>query len=464
MTTALFFNAKIAPASPPNVAPGAWTQNVRATQASPFQNAPIDRHGKLSYADAVDKTIHSVVNISAKKRGDRNGGAHHHGPQDRQGSSLGSGVIVRKDGMILTNNHVISGAKEIVVRMHDGRSFPAKIVGTDPKSDLAVLKIKAKKLRVVEFGSSKELRVGDVVLAIGNPFGVGQTVTAGIVSALGRHNVNITDYENFIQTDAAINPGNSGGALITSDGNLVGINTAILSRTGGSHGIGFAIPVSMALPIMERILDKGFVARGWLGVSIHDLDAKSQRALKMKTNQGVVVADVERGSPAQEAGLRAGDVIVGLDGKEMMSVQRLRHTVAMIPPGTQVLLRVIREGQRKSLRATIGSLETRSTVAKGSEPTGSGIMSTVVVKKLNDRTKRRLRLIPDLEGVIVEQLDRDSVASQSGLKRGDVILEINRKEVTSAKAFQKLTAANDGPLALLILRDGQAFYLLISKD
>jgi Do/DeqQ family serine protease len=366
--------------------------------------------------------------------------------------------------MILTNNHVVDGAREIVVRFHDGRKLAAKIVGTDPKSDLAVLKVKATGLPVVEFGSSRDLRIGDVVLAIGNPFGVGQTVTAGIVSALGRNNVNITDYENFIQTDAAINPGNSGGALITSDGKLIGINTAILSRTGGSHGIGFAIPVSMALPIMERILEKGYVARGWLGVSIQEVDHDLRQQLKLKTSHGAVVAKVEPQSPAEKAGLRYGDVIIGVDGTKTRTVQALRHTIAMISPGTNVQLSVIRKGVKKTIRVSVGSLETRSSFASGTGTGDLGMFDSVRVKKLSARMKQRMRLIPKLEGVVVQSVDSRSIAGMSGLRRGDVILEINRKEISSAKDFQSLARNNRGPVALLILRDGQAFYLLISQD
>ncbi|HEY6724241.1 MAG TPA: trypsin-like peptidase domain-containing protein [Polyangiaceae bacterium] len=285
------------------------------------------------------------------------------GSPERQARGLGSGVIVAKDGTVLTNSHVVDKASEIMVTLPDGREFKAEVRGSDPKSDLAVLKLQGDfgDLKPIEMGDSKRLRLGDVVLAIGNPFGLGQTVTMGIVSATSRAGMGIVDYEDFIQTDAAINPGNSGGAMVNMEGKLVGINTAILSRSGGYQGIGFAIPTAMAQPIMKSILEHGKVVRGWLGVGIQDIDADLQQALGLEERKGALVSALTAGGPAASAGLERGDVVVEFAGQPVASATAFRNRVAAAAPGSHQKLVVIRDGQRIQLEARLGTLPHRET-------------------------------------------------------------------------------------------------------
>jgi Do/DeqQ family serine protease len=279
-----------------------------------------------------------------------------YGDQDSEPQSgLGSGVIVSPSGFILTNNHVVEGADDIEVVLTDGRKTRGKVVGTDPDTDLAILKIELDKLPVIVLGSSDSLQVGDTVLAIGNPFGVGQTVTSGIVSALGRNHLGINTFENFIQTDAAINPGNSGGALVDINGNLLGINTAIYSRSGGSMGIGFAIPVTTAKTVMDAIVKDGQVTRGWIGVEPHELTQELANTFSTKRQEGVIVTGVLQGGPAAKAGIRPGDVIVSMAGKPIDGVPSLLNTVAAIKPGDTVPTVVERKGATQELSVTVGT-------------------------------------------------------------------------------------------------------------
>jgi serine protease DegS len=273
--------------------------------------------------------------------------------RQRRESSLGSGVLVSPMGYILTNNHVITGADEIAVALHDGRAVQAKLVGADPESDLAVLKIELKDLPASTLGHSKDLRVGDVVLAIGNPFGVGQTVTSGIVSALGRNSLGINTFENFIQTDAAINPGNSGGALINAYGDLVGINTAIYSQSGGSMGIGFAIPISLARDVLTQIIEHGHVIRGWLGVKIQDITPQLAESFKLKSTDGVVITNIILNGPADKAGLDRGDVITQIAGTKVRDVRETLDTISRHKPGEHISVTIIREGKEQTKEATV---------------------------------------------------------------------------------------------------------------
>ena len=313
--------------------------------------AALPRQG--SYAEAVKKAIPSVVNLySSKESRPRHpmlsdpllqrffGQQIDPGPQ--KSFSLGSGVIVSAQGYVLTNNHVVEGADSIELVTADGRRLTGKIVGTDPDTDIAVLKVNADNLPAITLGNDEQLQVGDAVLAIGNPFGVTNTVTSGIVSALGRNRLGINEYENFIQTDAAINPGNSGGALIDSNGNLIGINTAIYSRTGGTMGIGFAIPMSLAKPIMEQIIATGQVTRGYMGVVFSELNAESIRVLNAQSAKGALIREVVPGSPAERAGLRSGDIVVGVNGKATDDARTLRDQISILAPGTKTPLRVAR--------------------------------------------------------------------------------------------------------------------------
>jgi len=332
------------------------------TIATPDQRSS----GPVSYADAVEIAAPAVVNVHSRKTvvqssplfddpffrrffGEQFGIS----PRKREETSLGSGVIVSDQGYILTNNHVIEGADEIRVSLHDGRSAAATVVGTDREADLAVLKVELDKLPTITLGDSDRLRVGDVVLAIGNPFGVGQTVTQGIVSATGRSELGINTFENFIQTDAAINPGNSGGALITARGELIGINTAIFSQSGGSEGIGFAIPVSLAKGSMAQIVEKGYVSRGWLGVEIQELSPSLAESFGLKVQKGVIIAGVLRNGPADKAGLEPGDIMLQLNGKEVETAHAALNVIAQTRPGDQITIHGVRNGKSLELNATV---------------------------------------------------------------------------------------------------------------
>ena len=342
--------------------------NDRPTQVEFKQSTrPLEHsQGVVSYADAVAAAQPAVVNIFTKKRiverrqpfsndpmfryffGDKFGA-----PRERTETSLGSGVIISPQGYLLTNNHVIADADEIEVALADGRTTRAKIVGTDPETDIAVLHITLKKIPVVTLGRSDQLRVGDVVLAIGNPFGVGQTVTSGIVSATGRNMLGINTFENFIQTDAAINPGNSGGALINARGELVAINTAIFSKSGGSQGIGFAIPISLASDVMTQIIKHGKVVRGWLGIQIQEITPELAEGFGLTSLNGGIISNLVKGGPADKAGLDRGDVITHINGKEMHNVRELLTVVSQTSPGDVVVVKGMRKGKGFEVRAKV---------------------------------------------------------------------------------------------------------------
>lgn len=320
-----------------------------------------------SYATAVDVAAPAVVNIHTLKVmvqrsnplfddpffrrffGDNFLGQ----PRKRLETNLGSGVVISPQGYLLTNNHVIEGAEEILVALRDGRNAPAEVVGSDPESDVAVLKIDLPDLPSITLGNSEDLRVGDVVLAIGNPFGVGQTVTMGIVSATGRSKLGISTFENFIQTDAAINPGNSGGALINTNGELLGINTAIFSRSGGSQGIGFAIPMSLARGIMEQIIEQGHVSRGWLGIEVQTMTPELAESFNLKTSEGALVAGIVRGGPADLAGIQPGDILTEINGKKVKDLRETLNAITQTTPGNKLGINLIRDGKQIALKATV---------------------------------------------------------------------------------------------------------------
>ncbi|MFZ5509167.1 MAG: Do family serine endopeptidase [Pseudomonadota bacterium] len=335
-----------------------------------LQEAPVvadEQHRIVSYSDAARKALPSVVHIYTSKEvrvprhplfddpvfrhffGDR------FGTETQRSVGLGSGVVVSDQGFILTNNHVIEGMDDIEVALNDGRKFKAKVVGSDPDTDLAVLRINAGgKLPAIVLSPPESVRVGDVVLAIGNPFGVGQTVTMGIVSALGRSHLGINTFENFIQTDAAINPGNSGGALVDTNGHLVGINTAIYSRTGGSLGIGFAIPISLARNVMEQIIQTGSVTRGWIGVEVQEITAELAQSFNLPASEGALIAGVMRGSPADKAGIRPGDILVAVNGRQVADPQVMLESIAALTPGQAARFRLWRAGKDYEVDVTIG--------------------------------------------------------------------------------------------------------------
>src|SRR5437899_119876 len=379
----------------------AFTQKPKAENfnAPPLDERPIarDAGSHASFAPVVKKVAPAVVKVFTTTRihntgfngmpdnmddmlrrffGDQFEGRtprRNHGPTKQEG--IGSGVVVTKDGYILTNNHVVDGADEVKVALQDGRDFTAKVIGRDPKSDVAVIKIEAKDLPAVTMADSDKVEVGDVVLAVGNPFGIGQTVTTGIVSATGRAGAVGLDYEDFIQTDAAINPGNSGGALVDADGRLIGINTAILSRSGGNQGIGFAIPANLARDVMQSLVKDGHVTRGYLGVMIQDVTPALAKEFKLKDSAGALIGDVVPKSPADKAGLKSGDVIVEIKGKKVTDSRHLRLEVARTKPGESVPVKGLRDGGTKTFVVTVEELPGSEQIAKagshGNEANGT---------------------------------------------------------------------------------------------
>src|SRR4051812_3756323 len=367
------------------------------TPVTVVPNPVLSRIGGESIADITERVLPSVVNISMTKVTKMSASPMpfmpFFGPQgqeDRREQGMGSGVIVSKDGYILTNNHVVADAQEIKVTTSDRKNYTATIVGTDPKSDLAVIKLKGdvSNLTPVEFGDSGRLRLGDVVLAIGNPFGVGQTVTMGIVSAKGRTDLGIETYEDFIQTDAAINPGNSGGALINGEGKLVGINTAILSRSGGYQGIGFAIPSNMASPIMDSLKKNGKVIRGWLGVAIQDVDQELADAMKLPAATGILLSDVKPGTPAAKSGLMRGDVILKVDGKVIDTSGQFRNIIAASGSKHKVHLDFVRDGKAVASDVELGEMpEADTTVASAPGSAQSGALDGIVLENLNPQNR-----------------------------------------------------------------------------
>jgi serine protease Do len=397
-------------------------------------------------------------------------GPRRHG-QDREPSErgphrggMGSGVIISAEGYVITNNHVVDGAKEVQVTLTDKRELTGKIVGADPKTDLAVVKIDAKDLPYVPWGDSSKLQVGEYVLAVGNPFGLNSTVTLGIVSALGRGRMGITQYEDFIQTDAAINPGNSGGALVNTKGELIGINTAIFSQTGGYQGVGFAVPTSMAKPVVESLVKTGKVVRGYMGVSIQDLTPDLAKSFGMKTEKGVLISDVASDSPADAAGLKQGDVIVGYQGEAVEDPPALQRLVTRTPIGSKATIKVLRDGHEKEVTVTVAEQPDTLKTAKAETNTDESVaLAGIEVQSLDRKTAHELGLNEKARGVVVTNIDADSPANDAGLQAGDVIQAINRQEITSLKDYEKaaLGLKKDQSALLLINRRGASLFLTV---
>jgi serine protease Do len=383
-------------------------------------------------------------------------------PQERRERSLGSGVIVRADGIILTNHHVIKDAADITVTLSDKRDLKARILGSDPKTDIAVLRVEGKDLPTLPFGDSRQVRVGDLAFAVGSPFGLAQTATFGIVSAVGRGEIGIVDYEDFIQTDAAINPGNSGGALVNSRGELIGINTAILSRGAqGNQGVGFAVPAHMAKAVMDGILSHGRVVRGWLGVALQEITPALAKAFRLKSAQGAIIGHVENNSPAAKAGLRPGDVVTAVDGEPIKSYRRLRLKIASLLPGTRITISFLREGRAMETSVVLGELGAPRGRAS-SEGSVGGPLEGLQVQSLTPRIARQLQLPPYARGVVVVGIRPDSKAAAAGLRRGDVIFEVNRQPVRSPEELENVVAAAGGQsLLLLVSRGDMNLYLVI---
>jgi serine protease Do len=419
-------------------------------------------------ADVIERVMPSIVSVQST----RTARAEHPmgfffgmPPEERKQQGLGSGVILSVDGLIVTNNHVIEGADELIVKTHDDREFVAKVLGADAKSDLALLRVEPEgaPLSPLRFGDSSKLRLGETVLAVGNPFGVGQTVTMGIVSAKGRADMGIVDYEDFIQTDAAINPGNSGGALINTRGELIGINTAILSRTGGYMGIGFAIPSNMATPIVDSLKASGRVTRGYLGVSLQEMNRDLREALGMRESGGVLIADVVASGPGARAGLMSGDIVTHVSGKLVESVGRLRNEIASSGAGKAVELTVLRDKKKFRIQVTLGTLPNESTSEATKTPTEerANDVDGLVLGEISPEVRQQLGIGKDVSGVVVVRVAPGSKVAAAQIRRGDVILEVNRRPVKSAEEARAAYQMVKNSRILLILRGGQRRFVVV---
>jgi serine protease Do len=383
--------------------------------------------------------------------------------QPRRSQGQGSGFIISQDGYILTNNHVVGDADRMTVTLADGREFNAELVGADARSDVAVIKVDADDLPTLAMGDSEAVEVGEMVLAVGSPFGLAGTVTSGIVSATGRSSMGIADYENFIQTDAAINPGNSGGPLVNLQGQAIGINTAIASRTGGYMGIGFAIPINMARSICEQLIESGSVTRGYVGVTIQELTKDLAASFGIEGTDGVLIGDVQADSPAAEAGLQAGDVIVEFDGQQVTDMAPFRNLVAQTSPGNKVQLQVIRDGQRKSLTITIGALpdSPAERAAKASDEVES---QGFTVRPLDADLAERLGL-DEQQGVVVASVEPGSAAARAGLEAGMLIEQVNRTPVSSIAEFKQALKDGKDKTTLLRVKTGDhSRYVVIPNE
>jgi len=443
---------------------------------------PNEGPSRNSFAPIVKQVLPEVVNISTTKVvktgfsgqmmpmdpffrqffGDNSGGQFNTPriPQAERERSLGSGVIVSPEGYILTNNHVVDGAKEILVTTSDKHQYKARVVGADPKTDLAVIKVDAANLSAITIADSSKVQVGDYALAIGDPFGVGETVTMGIVSATGRTNLGIEDYEDFIQTDAPINQGNSGGALVNDRGELIGINTAILSHgSGGYEGVGFAIPSDLARNIMDQIVKNGKVTRAYMGAYIQGVSPELAKAFGEAAPGGALVGDVEPGSPAARAGLEKGDIIVALDGKPVTDSNQLRMTISMMAPGTNANLKVWRNGSEHNLAIKLGEMPTENERASAEPENPQRALEGVTVENVDGETAQQLGLPARTKGVVVTEISPSSPVRDSGLQQGDVIQEVNHQSVTNVGDFERaMQKAGKNPL-LLVNRQGHTLFI-----
>jgi serine protease Do len=415
--------------------------------------APITTAPAPAWVEIARVVKPAVVNVSvrgAKKE------------MRRTARGLGSGFVINADGYVITNNHVVDEAADIRVKFADGRDLPGKVIGRDPKTDLALLKVEAKGLPVIPVGDSSGLEVGEPVMAVGNPFGLEQTVTTGIVSATGR-SIGAGPYDDFIQTDASINPGNSGGPLINARGEVVGVNTAIASGTGGSVGIGFAIPTNMVKPIVTQLASTGRVVRGWLGVSIQPMTPELAKTFGVSETSGALVSDVTESSPAQKAGLKQGDVIVRYDGRPVGRIGDLPRAVAETPVGRTVPLEVLRDGQKMTLSVTVAQLEERELQVASAEGSQQGPRLGIGGRTLTPAMAEQLGVMAT-RGVLVQQVEEGGPAQTAGVTVGDVIVEVDRKPVADMTALQNALRrhAAGTPLLLLVQREGQSLYLTVA--
>jgi serine protease Do len=433
-----------------------------------------------AFSEIVSTVSPSVVNISTTKVVRKDTGPffddpffdffspfHDFGaPKKWKERSLGSGVIVSPDGYIITNYHVVEKSDEIKVTFFDKRTFKGHIVGADPKTDIAIIRIDAGKLPVLSWGDSDKLQVGEFVLAIGSPYGLSNTVTMGIISAVGRANVGIADYEDFIQTDAAINPGNSGGPLVNIRGELIGINTAIFSRTGGYQGIGFAVPSNMVRLVMDQLIQKGKVTRGWIGVTIQELTPELAQQFGLKKSKGALVSDVAKESPAAKAGIIRGDIIIEFNGKEVKDVSSLRNLVSQSKAGSDITLKLLRGGKEMTVQVNI--IELPREVAEGvpdSLPDESEVkvLTGLAVMDLTKEIIRQLGFNKEEKGVVVVRVEPGSPADEAEIKKGDIIKEINKKEIDNLTTYNKVLASTKRTESMLLFinRGGKKFYVIL---
>jgi serine protease Do len=410
------------------------------------------------FADFFDSPF---SNFFGNPHGGNNRGRQQAPEREFKQQGLGSGVIVSGDGYILTNNHVIENVDSISVRTYDGRTFLAKVVGADPKTDVAVIKVQATGLPTVKRGNSDSLQVGEMVMAIGSPLSpnLAHTVTQGIVSAKGRENVGLAEYEDFIQTDAAINPGNSGGALVNMDGELVGINSAIVSQSGGFQGIGLAVPINMALRVMDALIKSGKVVRGWLGVSIQDLNEGIVKAMHLPGQEGALIGGITPDSPAAKAGLKNGDVVVSLNNQKIGSSSELRNSIAATAPGSSIALGIMRDGKEMDFNVTLGELPSERAVTAMKK--GLANILGFSVEALNHDLADKYQLDPQLAGVVVTQIDPHGNAYGAGLREGDLITSVSQATVANLAEFDAaLQGAKEGDQVLFrVVRQDSGFYL-----
>ncbi|GAA5522863.1 Do family serine endopeptidase [Aliifodinibius salicampi] len=441
------------------------------------QNAPTLQDFNDAIVNIADQTNPTVVTVRVTKTVERQNpfsrffGNPQGEPEQYRRQGLGSGVIVSQDGYILTNNHVVANADEVEVKFYDDTRTTAEVVGTDPQTDIAVLKVDTEDLNVIELGNSEQIRVGEMVLAIGSPLGaeLAHSVSMGIVSAKDRHVGILAEqggYERFIQTDAAINPGNSGGALVNMNGELIGINTAIASRSGGNDGIGFAVPINIAKSVMESIIEHGHVTRGYLGISMGgEVDATMAKALGLDQPYGVIVGSVEEDGPAKEAGLQEDDVIQAIDGEPIRNWGAFRTEIGTSSPGDEVELTINRDGDTRDITVTLGEMPDEM-MANQNRPTDRESMDEQLgfsVRNLNSEIARQLQLDPGQEGVVVTEVTRGSNAQQQGLQRGDVIISVDRNPISSVGEFQEavrsIAEGDDNVVLLQVLRGGNKQYI-----